>query len=499
MLHGLFYAEFLAQSVPETKAYFEAFGLSVWALREEGSGVWLRNGTGMSVIVREAVTQAEKAKLTRSGTCVIDISYLVSDVDELLRNVREASKTVRDMNVTTDVGRVNGGVRYVQLFFPRPGLRHSLFESNDFNLLLDGWKLCEMNPSASRSSGAEDCNVVSYIDHIAIACLGGTMKAIVEWYELALSLKQKMGVITIKTELGDGLRLASLYHKDESKNETFCQLTFVESVSISGDGENQVTTFLKNHGGPGVQHMAFLSHNIFASRSLLASRGVQFLAAPPGYYELPHMAAQAEVAGLELGQLEEGAILFDNEPESMDLDDLSAGTKYLLQVFTRSPFPRNTCFFELITRGNHREGFGAGNIRNLFRAVALERKSRIISASSTEEETDEDRAVRVRLMYSLEGSVHESVSQLLLSPRVALPPRRAHVVVVGSTICGLATALALARHKIMVVTILFVFFFFFFKKLHVGRVDWEGRSKSGWNHHDFVGSTVASAATAGRC
>jgi 4-hydroxyphenylpyruvate dioxygenase len=409
---------------------------------EAGNGVWLKNRSGVSIIVREAANDVERAKLTRSGTCVTDISYLVSNVDELLRNVQLASKTVQNMNVTSTVGR-NNNVRFVQLFFPRPGLRHSLFESSDFGLLLDGWK---MVPPREEDDANDNADVVSFIDHIAIACLGGTMKLIVEWYEVALALKQKLGVITIKTELGDGLRLASLYHQDESKNETFCQLTFVESVSIqNGDGQNQVTTFLKNHGGPGVQHMAFLTNDIFSARKLLSSRGVQFLSAPPGYYELPHMQAQADAAGLELAKLEEGGILFDNEPENMEPNDADAGNKYLLQVFTRSPFPRNTCFFELITRGNHREGFGAGNIRNLFLAVALERKNRVrnasSNASSTEDEASEDRPELVDLETSL------------LSPRAPHPARRADVVVVSTTVAGMVTALACARNKISVVLI----------------------------------------------
>ncbi len=456
MLHGLFYVEFLAQSLEESKSYFEGYGLRSFAKLEHGNGVWLKNRSGVSVIVREAATDVERAKLTRSGSCVTDVSYLVSDVDELLRNVRLASKTVLDMNVTSSVGK-NGDVRFVQLFFPRPGLRHTLFESSDFGLLLDGWRLTDggdgggIADGMAGNSNMDEPDLVAFIDHIAIACLGGTMKAIVEWYELALCLKQKLGVITIKTELGDGLRLASLYHRDDSKNESFCQLTFVESVSIvDGDGQNQVTTFLKNHGGPGVQHLAFLTHDIFSARAVLAKRGVEFLAAPPGYYELPHMQGQADAAGLELSKLEEGGILFDNEPERMNLQDGSggAGNQYLLQVFTRSPFKRNTCFFELICRGNHREGFGAGNIRNLFLAVALERKSRARNASSSQASSNEEEASEEQIVAG-----RESLAASLSSPRSPNPPREADVVVIATTIAGLATALALARNKVSVVLI----------------------------------------------
>jgi 4-hydroxymandelate synthase len=44
----------------------------------------------------------------------------------------------------------------------------------------------------------------------------------------------------------------------------------------------------------------------------------------------------------------------------------------LLQVFTRSPYPRNTLFFELIQRNGSR-GFGSANIRALYEAVERDR------------------------------------------------------------------------------------------------------------------------------
>lgn len=41
---------------------------------------------------------------------------------------------------------------------------------------------------------------------------------------------------------------------------------------------------------------------------------------------------------------------------------------YLLQFFTRSPFKRNTMFYELVQRRGAR-GFGGANIKALYEAV----------------------------------------------------------------------------------------------------------------------------------
>lgn len=54
----------------------------------------------------------------------------------------------------------------------------------------------------------------------------------------------------------------------------------------SSSGENQVTTFLRHNGGPGVQHVALHTGDIVGSVSSLRSNGVQFITPPPEYYSL---------------------------------------------------------------------------------------------------------------------------------------------------------------------------------------------------------------------
>lgn len=51
-------------------------------------------------------------------------------------------------------------------------------------------------------------------------------------------------------------------------------------------GQNQVQTFLKHNGGPGIQHIAFHTENIVGVVSCLRSNLVPFITPPPEYYSL---------------------------------------------------------------------------------------------------------------------------------------------------------------------------------------------------------------------
>ena len=49
-------------------------------------------------------------------------------------------------------------------------------------------------------------------------------------------------------------------------------------------GPNQIDTFIKENGGPGVQHIGLLSNNIFESIKEWSSNNVTFINPPHQYY-----------------------------------------------------------------------------------------------------------------------------------------------------------------------------------------------------------------------
>lgn len=155
--------------------------------------------------------------------------------------------------------------------------------------------------------------------------------------------------------------------------------------------KSQIQTYLEQHGGPGVQHIALLTPDIFGTVRAMRQRahagGFEFMARPPdGYYQglaarLERLAAEAAseaadgaappAAGLSEAQLreaEELGILVDRDEQGV-----------LLQIFTAPLSDRKTLFLEIIQRlgctvegGSVRGGcggFGKGNFAVLFKTV----------------------------------------------------------------------------------------------------------------------------------
>uniref|UniRef100_A0A7S4BIP0 4-hydroxyphenylpyruvate dioxygenase n=1 Tax=Chrysotila carterae TaxID=13221 RepID=A0A7S4BIP0_CHRCT len=144
--------------------------------------------------------------------------------------------------------------------------------------------------------------------------------------------------------------------------------------------KSQILTYLEQHNGPGVQHIALKTDDIFgtirAIREMHAQGGGLELMDPPRpqYYatlrdRLGHDVLSAEQASA----CESLGILADADEQGV-----------LLQIFTKPVGDRSTLFFEIIQRvgctidpetGAETAqrpgcgGFGKGNFRELFRAI----------------------------------------------------------------------------------------------------------------------------------
>lgn len=140
--------------------------------------------------------------------------------------------------------------------------------------------------------------------------------------------------------------------------------------------KSQIQTYLDQHGGPGVQHIALKTDDIFATVAFMRDRGVDFMDRPRREYyaELPKRIPELTPAQAKTS--EALGILVDADKEGM-----------LLQIFTKPLGAewggRGVFFFEVIQRvGCDKDaegktvaqrpgcgGFGKGNFRELFRAV----------------------------------------------------------------------------------------------------------------------------------
>ncbi|HAI75814.1 MAG TPA: 4-hydroxyphenylpyruvate dioxygenase [Microscillaceae bacterium] len=134
----------------------------------------------------------------------------------------------------------------------------------------------------------------------------------------------------------------------------------VDKVLVSPDQQGtktQIHTFLEANYGTGIQHLAFHSADIVHTVTQLRQHGVEFTPIPAQYYQI----IKNQYPDLAIEPLEKVGILCEPDGDSL-----------LLQVFTKPIGDRPTLFYEIIQRVNNYRGFGMGNIRALFEAIALE-------------------------------------------------------------------------------------------------------------------------------
>ncbi|MER5732114.1 4-hydroxyphenylpyruvate dioxygenase [Streptomyces sp. NPDC002138] len=203
-------------------------------------------------------------------------------------------------------------------------------------------------PSPGTSAGAE--RRIQALDHIAVCLEGGTLAAHADFYEEAFGFSR----LSAEYVAVGGQAMDSIVVRSASD-----RVTFTLVAPDPGKEPGQLDGFLARNAGPGVQHIAFLVEEIIPAVHEFRGRGVEFLSTPDGYYDL--LDQRFADLRMEIEQLREAQVLADRDEWG-----------HLLQLFSRSPFERNTLFFELIQRNGSR-GFGSANIRALYEAVERDR------------------------------------------------------------------------------------------------------------------------------
>ena len=184
------------------------------------------------------------------------------------------------------------------------------------------------------------------LDHVAILVESGTLRSYADFYTEAFGLARYSSEYI---EIGEQA-IDSIVVRSPSGGITF---TILEQDRAKKPG--QVEGFIARYGGPGVQHLAFLVDDIVTAVREFGSRGVDFLRSPNSYYDM--LVGRLPGITAEIADLRAASVLADRDEWG-----------YLLQLFTRSPYQRNTLFYELVQRRGAR-GFGAANIKALYEAV----------------------------------------------------------------------------------------------------------------------------------
>ncbi|GAA1242045.1 4-hydroxyphenylpyruvate dioxygenase [Kitasatospora nipponensis] len=200
---------------------------------------------------------------------------------------------------------------------------------------------------AAAGTGGE---LLEALDHAAICLPAGQLAQAVRFCEAALGFHRIFGeYIEVGEQAMDSSVVQSL-----SGDVTF---TLIEPDTSRQAG--QIDTFLADHDGAGVQHLALRTADIATAVRTARSRGVEFLATPGTYYD--GLAERLGGTAIPVETLRELDVLVDQDHGGQ-----------LFQIFARSTHPRRTFFLEVIERQGAGT-FGTANIKALYEAVERQR------------------------------------------------------------------------------------------------------------------------------
>ncbi|MGP3948724.1 4-hydroxyphenylpyruvate dioxygenase [Streptomyces sp. 7N604] len=336
--HVTVYVEALDAKVAELARTY-GFEVYATAAAQKGARSAAVGRERIRLVLTEATVDDHPAAVyTRQhGEGVADIALTVSDAaaafaEAVRRGARPVAEPVEHEGVITASVMAFGDVRHT--FVQR---REGVAEHR-----LPGFVPARGQEPAAQTGLLE-------IDHFAVCLEPGRLQPVVEFYEQVLGFRN---TFTEKIVVGSQA-MDSEVVQNPSGTVT---LTLIEPDTSRKPG--QIDFFIKNHGGAGVQHIAFRTEDIVDSVGTMSSQGVEFLTTPAAYYRM--LGDRLRLVRHSTDELAALNILADED---------HAGQ--LFQIFTRSVHPRRTLFFEVIDRAGATT-FGSGNIKALYEAVEAE-------------------------------------------------------------------------------------------------------------------------------
>jgi 4-hydroxyphenylpyruvate dioxygenase len=352
-LKAIHHVELLVGNAKQAAFFYrQAFGFSELAyagpetgVREQASYVLAQGGIKLVVSTPLYPEDPMAEHLRKHGDGVLDIAFLVDDVDRSFHEAIEhgAAAALEPYDRSDAQGRI----RRAKIRAYGDTL-HSFISLADYaGPFLPGYQT-RRRPAASVG--------LHTIDHIVGNVERGRMNDWGTFYNRVLGFHQFMTFDDkdISTEFS---ALRSQVMADPTGS-----IKFPINEPAPGRRKSQIQEYLDYNAGAGVQHIALLTDDIVHTVTLLKENGVEFLDVPDAYYDrvwdrVGHVAEdQQDIRRLKL--------LADRDEQG-----------YLLQTFTRPVEDRPTLFYEIIQRRGC-EGFGKGNFKALFEAIEREQAKR---------------------------------------------------------------------------------------------------------------------------
>jgi 4-hydroxymandelate synthase len=349
-IHGIDHVEFCVADVDE----FAAPLLGAWGFQVHGRGgqetglpgerqLLLRQGQ-IQLLLRAGLTPDHPAAryVARHGDGVAAIGFGTDDVGAAFAEavaggaapLAGPSFTARD-GIRVGTASVTGFGDVVHRFVERSGPGDE-FAPGQVEMVSPG-------PAAGPG-------LLESVDHLAVCVPAGELAPSVARFQRSLGLTE---IFDERIEVG-GQAMLSKVVQDSAAEVTF---TLLEPDRTRDPG--QIDEFLASHQGPGVQHVAFRTPDIAGAVTTLSGRGVEFLTAPNGYYQV--LERRLGSVAIPVARLQELNVLADRDRWGQ-----------MFQIFARSTHERHTFFFELIERQGALT-FGTKNIKALYEALEVTR------------------------------------------------------------------------------------------------------------------------------
>lgn len=367
------------------------FGFELFATRvgDWGRQLALRRGDAIFVVNEKLQPVSGKAPaVSPSGQSIdgemlydVDPQYAVSTASNICFEVEDVSGIsqrlqehgCRILISPTTVGDEDGSVTYSVVRSIVGNISHTLLDRSQYcGPFLPGFHVAK-----DALENVQRAQNSTHFDHIVCVCPQGSTHAVLEWYKNCLGF-QRVSIHPQDNAAegyriqgnGVGLQLTAMQYTGNGLtplDQRNC--TFLLAESLPEQPNNQVDTFLKQHGGAGIQHVALGITDILETTAAMTKSGASFFKPPLTYYS-ENKEQEIQQAGQDLQRLKDHGILLDSEV--LREDDVSGsalhGKQYLMQIFGRPLFTEETFFLEFIER-REAKGFGEGNIRALWQAI----------------------------------------------------------------------------------------------------------------------------------
>lgn len=319
------------------------------------------------VCVSTPLTQKSKAAryLKRHPAGIMSLSFRVENLAKTVKFLEERGGTL--LSEPYEARDEKGGTyKSIEIATPLADVAFRFVERSDYTTFAPGF----VDVGEGNGSRPKNRFGIEKVDHVTSN--GLTMQPIVQWYEKVLGFEPFWEIsfhthdVAADRVSGSGLR--SIVMWDPKSGVKFATNEPLRPFFR----DSQITKFVEDNHGNGVQHIALAVSNILTSVETLRERGVEFMKTHPAYYK--DLPARLEKLGIT------NVVQELKELERLEIEIDGANDKYMLQIFMREaagmygepnagPF-----FYEIIQRAGD-NGFGYGNFRALFESIERAQKA----------------------------------------------------------------------------------------------------------------------------